>query len=328
MNNKAVSVRSKTVTLGAAAIMLVAGCSDGAQEASEEYPQEDIQVIIPYDAGGPTDAMGRAVADYLEEDLGVSVVAENRAGASGTIGMGELAASDPDGYTIGLLLKGPNVISPVVMDLPYEGNDIQAIGMIADTPTGLLVGPDSDIADMEDLLERATEGGETFSVATAGANAPSQIYVEELADEGVDVNPIPFDSSAEQLTAILGENVDVASLNFTEEIVAQVESGDLVPLAVAGPERLDYLPDMPTLPELGYEGLTHGSSFFALGAPAGTPEGVLEVLESSLESALQDPDVRSIVGERYIPDEFMNGEELQSYMDELTELYSDLLSEE
>src|SRR5699024_9217960 len=149
---------------------------------------------------------------------------------------------------------------------------------------------------------------------------------ERLADQGVNVTPVPFDSSAEQLTALRGGNVDVASLNFTEEIMSQVDSGDLVPLVLAGPERLDYLPDTPTLPELGYEDLIYGSSFFGMGVPSGTPPEVTEVLEGSLEAALEDPDVVEIVGQRYIADEFVDGEALQAYIDELTEVYSGVLA--
>lgn len=296
-------------------------------DSGTSYPEDDITLVIPYGAGGDSDVIGRSLAQYFQNELGVTVVPENRDGASGTIGMNYLANSEPDGYTIGLMLKGPNVLGPMVLDPGYGAEDIQPVGMIADVPTALVVTNESAFENIDDLLEAAEDNPSSVTVGTAGANAPTQITVERLAQgpNGVQFQPIPFNANSESTAALIGGNVDAISINLSKETLARIDSGEMRALAVSTPERLPYLPDVPTLRESGFEDVVYGSSFYGLGVPTGTPAPVVEKLENTLKSALNDEDVRTAIGENYIPEEFVGGEELQQRIEEMRAVYEPLM---
>ena len=309
--------------------LVATGCSGpGAQGGSaEDYPSEEIRLIIPYAAGGPTDISGRAVGAYLEENLGQPFVVENIPGASATVGIGELVASPPDGYTLAVATTSPLVLVPLLEDVGYDKDDVETIGVTIEGPAVLAVHTGSQFETAELFFEAAAANPGGLSVGLPGANTPQGVELMRLRDEyGIEVSPVPFEGNSEAVTALLGGNVDAFFLPVGEAEMTPIEEGEFRPLAVGPEERVEYLPDTPTLRELGYENLTLSTSVYGLVAPKGTPTEILSTLESTLEQALQDPEVREQINERYIPEEFIDGEGFRAVLDETWNTYEPLLS--
>lgn len=317
------------------AAALLAGCggddaepdtTDTADTAASDYPSESIRFLVPYGAGGPTDLTSRTVGTCLQEQLGETVVVENRPGGSGALAMQEIIAAPADGHTLSLVTAGTMVLTPLANDLDYTAEDITAIGVMSEVPSLLAVGEGSPYADAEAFFAEAESAPGALNVGVPGASTPQGIELQRLAAEyGVEVTVIPFDGNAEMTTALLGGNVDAVLINASQDVVSNVEAGAFEPIAVSSAKRLSWLPDTPTLAESGFPELTLSGSTFGLAGPAGLPEDVTDTLESTLEECLADPEVREQLGENYVPAEFVGAEGLTEVLVETQEVYEPIL---
>jgi tripartite-type tricarboxylate transporter receptor subunit TctC len=311
-------------------VALLAACGEeggnGGGGDAASYPTESIRLLVPYGAGGPTDLTTRTIGSCLEDELGETVVVENLPGGSGALATTELVGAEPDGHTLSLVTAGTMVLTPLANEVGYTKDDITPIGVMADVPSVLAVGQDSPYATAEDLFAAAESAPDTISLGVPGASTPQAIELQRLADEhGVEVTVIPFDGNAEMTTALLGGNVDGVLINASQDVVQNIESGAFVPLVASSEERLSWLPDTPTFTELGYDGLTLSGSTFGLAGPAGLPEDVVTVLEETLRGCLGQDEVRAQLGERYVPEDFVDGDGLAEVLDDTQEVYEPIL---
>jgi tripartite-type tricarboxylate transporter receptor subunit TctC len=316
--------------LTVAALVTACGGDDaartGAGGEAAAYPTDTIRMIVPYGAGGPTDLTTRTVGSCIEDELGQSVVVENLPGGSGALATTELVGAKADGYTLSLVTAGTTVLTPLANEVGYTKDDITPIGVMAEVPSVLAVGQDSQYASAEDLFAAAEAAPGTINIGVPGASTPQAIELQRLADEhGVEVTVIPFDGNAEMTTALLGGNVDGVLINASLDVVQNIDAGTFVPLVASSAERLSWLPDTPTFTELGYEGLTLSGSTFGLAGPADLPDEVVGTLEDTLEQCLSQDDVRAGIGEQYVPEEFRGAEELAEVLDETQEAYEPIL---
>ena len=317
------------VALVALATVLVS-CTGGggSAESAEDYPSDDVTLLVPYGAGGPTDLAARTVAQYYENEFDQTILVENLAGASGAQAMNELIASQPDGYTIAIIAAPATVVVPLIEDVGYTADDFSTVGVITEIPSVLAVRGDSDYETAEDFFAAAEENPGQLNVGTAGANTSQGLEMKRLAEEyGIELSLVPFEGNAAMTSALLGGNVDAVFINASEDVLANIEGGEFRPLAVSPPERVEYLSEVPTLKEVGYEELTNSVSIFGLAAPNGTPEEIVGKLESTLQEALQDEEVRSQLGEQYVPEEFVGSEEFRQRLNDIVEAYRPLLEE-
>jgi tripartite-type tricarboxylate transporter receptor subunit TctC len=298
----------------------------GGEAGGGEFPSDSMDIIVPYSAGGPTDLAARTVASYFEGAFDQTVVVENQPGASGSQATNSMLGEEADGHTLMVFTSGTSVITPLSEDVGYGPEDIAPVGIMTEIPSVLAVRADSEYETAEDFFTDAEENPGSLNVGTPGASTPQAIELQRLADEyGTEVTEVPFQGNAEMTTALLGANVDAILVNASEDITSQIDAGDFKPLAITFEERVEYLPETPTLAELGYEELTLGNSFFALGAPAGTPTEVLEELEATLERALREEETLETIGEEYVPGEFIGAEELSARMEELQDAYEPIV---
>jgi tripartite-type tricarboxylate transporter receptor subunit TctC len=312
----------------ATALLACTGGGAGSGESAEEYPSDDIRILVPYAAGGPTDLAARTIGSYYDNEFGQNVIVENLPGASGAQAMNELTSSQPDGYTIALIAAPATVVVPLVEDVGYTADDFSTVGVITIIPSVLAVRGDSEYETAEDFFAAAEENPGQLDVGTPGANTSQGLELRRLADEyEVEVSQIPFQGNAEMTSALLGGNVDAVFINASEDVLANIEGGDFRPLAVSPAERVEYLPDVPTLREVGFEELTYSTSLFGLGVPNDTPEEIIGKLESTMEEALQDEGVREQLGEDYVPEEFIGSEEFRERLDEIVEVYEPVAQE-
>ncbi len=308
----------------ALAVLASACAGGGSQESADEYPSDDITMVVAQPAGSSTDIQGRAVAQCYQEELGQTVVVENVEGASGALGTSEVVSSEPDGYTIGMSTASSLAQPALTEDVGYEIEDFATIGAVSEQAAILAVREDSEYETAEQFFEAAEENPGELRVSQGGATTPQGIELDRLNDlYDVELNSIPFDGAGESVNALAGGNVD-AVLTAGDPIVSRIEDGELRALAVGSEERVPYLPDTPTLVELGYEDLTLSSSTFGLIAPADTPPGITKKLETTLEGCLEEQGVREQIGERYIPEDFVGAEGYANLVDETYEAYEQL----
>jgi tripartite-type tricarboxylate transporter receptor subunit TctC len=331
-----VLVQSTRALLVLALAAAAAGCggedaadssaAGGGQEAVSDYPTESIRFLVPYAAGGPTDLTSRATGECLQQELGETVVVENLPGGSGALATTELKNAEPDGHTLGLITAGTTVLTPLANEVGYTKDDVTPIGIMAEVPSVLAVGERSPYADAEAFFAAAEAQPDGLTVGVPGASTPQGIELQRLADEhGVEVTVVPFNGNAEMTTALLGGNVDAVLINASADVVANIEAGSFVPLVASPAERLSWLPDTPTFEELGYDGLDLSGSTFGLAGPADLPGDVTTTLQDTLQTCLEDPQVRETLGERYVPEKFVDGEALQEVLDQTQEVYEPIL---
>jgi tripartite-type tricarboxylate transporter receptor subunit TctC len=321
--------RTWAAVLAAAAVLTVS-CSGGGRssESAGEYPSQEIRVLVPYTAGGPTDLAARTMGEQLERALGEPVIVENMPGAAGSLAMNELVASEPDGHTLTLVAAPSTVVTPMIQEVSYGPEDFVTIGVITEVPSVLAVAGDSEFADGASFVAAARQRPGELTVATPGATTSQAIELRRLASEyGVEVTVVPFNGNAELIQALLGGTVDALLVNVSKDIRAQFDAGEFRALAISPAERVDYLPGTPTLAELGFPGLTYSTSLFGLGAPAGTPPEIVARLEGAMRDGLADPGVRAQLDEAYVPDQFIGGAEFRARLDEIVTVYGPVAQE-
>ncbi len=319
------------VLAAASAVLLTACVAEGGGEgggAAEAYPAEDITLYVPYAPGGPTDLAARTVGDCLATDFGRTVVVENREGASGSLGMQAMIQGGADGYSLSLIAVPASATNPLQEDVGYTNDDYVPIAAVTEIPSVLAVGEGSRFADAGALFAEAEQNPGRVTVGVPGATTSQAMELRRLAGEyGVELSLVPFTGNAEMTTALLGGNVDAIFINASQDVLENIGAGSFVPLAISPEERVDYLPDVPTLAELGYPELTNSVSVFGLAAPAGTPEEVLQTLEDGVAACLEQPEVVEALGDQYVPDTFIGQEEFRARIDEIVEVYGPLLQE-
>ena len=275
----------------AAAVASTALCSMG---VGAQVLPKTLRIIVAYPAGGVSDVIARALGDKLAAQLGCTVVIENKAGASGTIGMDAVAKAAPDGATLGFSAISPLVLNPHLGRSPFDPlKDIAPVASVMYSPVLLLATPATGMRDLRSLLDDARARPGALRWATSGQASLGHIVLEQLrAAARVDITHIPYKGGGQQLNDALGGQFEVLSTNAGPTLTPHIPSGKLRPLAVGAPARLDSLPQVPTLAELGFKA-ANLSSRFGLFAPAATPAVLLERYNLEVNKALQAPELRA-----------------------------------
>lgn len=259
---------------------------------AQAYPAKPVRLIVGFTAGGASDIMGRAIAARLTEQMGQSVVVENRPGAASNIGSDHVAKSAPDGYTILLGTISLSVNPSLYPNLPFNPlTDLVPISQIASTPFMLVVHPSSPIKSVADLIAAAKAAKEPLQYATAGSGSGSHLFMEYFSSlAGIRMQSIPYKGTAPAMTDVVGGRVP---LTFDNVITTGPlsTSGKLRGLAVSTTTRASIAPDIPTMVEAGVPGFD-AQAWFGLFAPAGTPAAIVGRLESETIKALSDPKVQ------------------------------------
>jgi tripartite-type tricarboxylate transporter receptor subunit TctC len=274
------------------AIAMAAGVVTLAAASAQDYPSRPIKLVIAFPAGGPTDFVGRLLSDKLKEQLGQSVIIENKAGASGTLGADYVAKSEPDGYTLFLTTVGAVAITPNMRaDMPYDPvKDFAPITQVVRNTTVLVVRSDSPIGSAKELAALASAKPNAIPFASTGIGTTPHLALELFQSAaGVKFLHVPYRGAAPALTDLLGGQVQ-ALFADVPVLLAQIEAGKLKPLAAASDQRNPMLPQVPTLAELGYPD-TQSDNWYGLLAPARTPPQIIGKLNQAIARALADPEI-------------------------------------
>lgn len=307
-------------------LVLTSCGAGGTSESPEDFPSDTLTILVPFAPGGPTDSGTRAVAGYFEKELGQTVNVENIEGGSGAVATNELISSKPDGYTIGVIVPPATVAVPMIEDVGYSIDDFAPVANIIEIPSVLTVQADSPYGSAKALFKAAEQDPGSITVGTPGADASQAIELRRLnANYDPEVKVVPFEGNPQAVSNLLGGNLDATLLPASEDVLSQIEAGKFKPLAVTSGERADFLPDVPTLAELGYEDLTLSVSLIGFAVAEGTPQEVVDKLEATTREALEDPQVVEQIGKNYV--KFMTGEKLKQRMDRIRETYKPILAE-
>jgi tripartite-type tricarboxylate transporter receptor subunit TctC len=284
-------VRSTCMRLAAAsAVTLLSAASTQAQDA---FPNRPIKLIIPFGAGGNTDAIGRVTASYMEQALKISVVVENRPGAGGIIGTDAVVKATPDGYTLCVCGNGPITVAPWTEKLPYSPlKDLAPISLINTNALVLIVNTKVEAKTPAELVElsRKTPSGLNYSTVGAGGLVTFSAEIFRTQTKA-NLTAVPYRGGALATTAVVSGDVQLSFANMSDAM-GQLESKGVRPLAVTTAKRSEYLPDVPTLLETGLVSVPV-ESWNGLFAPAGTPQPIIDQLAKVMADMARSPEIRS-----------------------------------
>lgn len=258
--------------------------------AQAAFPDKPITIVVPTAAGGGNDAMARTIAQKLGPLLGQTVIIDNRAGANGALASEYVARASADGHTLMLGYIATHAMNPALQKLRYDPvADFEPIGLVGYSPTLMVANAASPIQDVKDLITQLKAKPDHYAYASAG-NGTAPHFAAELfkIKTGTDMLGVPYKGSAPAISDTIGGQTQIMFPSlFTA--VPHVKSGKLRALAVAGPKRVSKLPDVPTLKELGVDGVDV-TQWYALFAPAKTPKAVIDKINKALNEVLNDKD--------------------------------------
>jgi len=259
---------------------------------AQDFPSRPIRMVIAFPAGGPTDFVGRLLADKLKDTFG-QVIIENKPGANGAIGADAVAKSPPDGYTLFLSTVGAIAITPNMRtDLPYDTlRDFAPITLVVRNTTILVVRADSPVNSAKEFVAMAKAKNGDLPFATTGVGSTTHLATEMFATAGgFKYVHVPYRGAAPALTDLLGGQV-AAFFADAPVLMPQIAAGKVKPLGAASGQRNPMLPDVPTLAEAGYPD-TASDNWYGLLAPAKTPPAIIAKLHAAFVAAVNDPVVK------------------------------------
>lgn len=258
------------------------------QALAQAWPEKAITIVVPTAAGGANDAIARIIGQGLSAKLGQPVIVENRAGAGGAIASEYVAKAAPDGYTIMLGYIATHGINPALQKLKYDPvSDFEAVGMIAASPTVLVVNNNVPAKNAKELVQLIKAKPNTFNYASAGNGTAPHIAGELFRmSAGLEIQGIPYKGSA---PAVVDTIAGSTQLMFPSMFTAypQVKGGKLRALGIAGEKRSIVMPELPTLAEQGIANVNM-SQWYAMFAPAKTPKAVIDKLNREMNAILND----------------------------------------
>ncbi|GAA4196431.1 tripartite tricarboxylate transporter substrate binding protein [Microbacterium oryzae] len=310
--------------LAASALALTAcgGNISSGGGSEEEFPTGPITLTVGQAAGGSTDLIARAVAEGMSDELGVAVPVVNKPGANGALATEEVAGTKPDGYNLVLLNASLITITPLAVseNEAVSLDELTVLKGLSQDDYVLVASKDSGFTSLEDL-----KGAENLSYGTTGVGTGSQLAQAILfAEAGIEGTAVPFDSGSPALTAVMGNQVQVATIQLGEA-KPQIDAGTVVPLLTFSDERNEYLSDVPTATEEGYD--IPVAQYRAVAGPKDLPENVQEALVSGIDAALESDAYQQLNETNLLTPHEISGDEVVSEWTELADTYRTLVEE-
>ena len=261
------------------------------QARAQNYPSKPIRLVVPFAAGGTTDLMARIVAEPLGKLLGQTVVVDNKAGGGGVNGAAEIARAAPDGYTLGLATASSNATNPAINPkVPYSLKDFSPITNMAATPNVLAVNPAFPAKDFAGFLAELRRKPGQYDYASSGTGGIGHLQMELFKNlTQTFLVHIPYSGGGPALRDTVGGQVMIIFDNLPSAL-PHIKDKRLIAMAVATPERVADLPNIPTFKELGLEPVNR-PAFYGIYGPKGMPKDLVQKLNAALLKVLQDPAV-------------------------------------
>jgi len=261
-----------------------------AAAAQAAYPSRPVRIIVPFSPGSGTDLLARLAAERLGKSLGQPFVVDNKQGADGILGTDQIAKAVPDGYVLGFVPSSPIVMNPALFKLPFDPiKDLVPVANMANVGLVLGVQPSLPVNNVQELVAyaKANPGKLNYAAGSTFTHLAGELF---KVSTGTDIVSIPYKGTAPQVTAMLGNEVEVIFDPFLG--VQYMKSGRIRPLAVTSARRSGVLPDLPTLQEAGLKDYAV-ETWIALFAPAGTPKPIVDMLHAEMAKIIALPEVRA-----------------------------------
>jgi tripartite-type tricarboxylate transporter receptor subunit TctC len=276
----------KSLLAGFAALAIA--CTASAQN----YPTKPVTMIVPFSAGGPTDAVARLVAQSMQKTLGQTVLVENVGGAGGNLGNEKVAKAAPDGYTVLLMHIGISTSATLYRNLRYDAQkDLEPIGLVTTVPMTMISKKDFPPKDMKELIAYVKANKAKVSYANAGIGAASHLCgMLFMSAIETDLLTVPYKGTGPAMNDILGGQVDFMC-DQTTNTTSQIKGDKVKVYGVTSKQRVPSLPNVPTMEEAGFKGFEVGI-WHGMWAPKGTPKPIIDKLNAALNAALEDATVK------------------------------------
>jgi tripartite-type tricarboxylate transporter receptor subunit TctC len=274
---------------GFVAMVAVALAATQAVAADPNYPSKTITVVVPFAAGGPTDVVARLVGEHMSRTLGQQLIVENVGGAGGTTGMTRVATAEPDGYTIGIGNMGTQSAAPALYpNLKYDpATSFEQVGICNYTPQAIVSKKDNQSKDLKEFIAYLKENSTKLSYGHAGVGSISHVSGTLFNSQfGLKPALVAYRGTAPALNDLVGGQIDYM-VDQSLNVIPQIKGGTIKVYAIASPQRLESLPDVPTTKEAGVDFIF--SAWNAMVAPKGTPKEIVTKLSNALNKALDDP---------------------------------------
>ncbi len=280
-------MRKLTIPQGMFFILAIAAALSGPSCAQDQFPNQQIKIIVPFSAGGGTDITARLIGDHMRKTFNQAVVVDNRVGGSGMIGTNAVAKAAPDGYTL-LMASGEMAINPHLFpQIPYDTDkDLAPLSNAVKVPNVLTVNLDVPAKNIQELIAYAKANPGKLSYASSGIGNAQHLTGEMLNKAaGINVQHIPFKGASQQLADTAGKHVTYTFASIGASLPF-IQSGKLRPIAVTSLTRASVLPDVPAIAEYKPLSTFELVNFFGMYAPAGTPDAVMRKLNTAIVQAL------------------------------------------
>jgi tripartite-type tricarboxylate transporter receptor subunit TctC len=269
--------------------------ADGGDAAG--YPEQGIDIIVPFAEGGPTDTVTRLIAEPMAAELGGEIVVQNVEGAGGTVAAEQVANAEPDGYTVLMHHIGMSTAPTLYPDLAYDPlEDFEQIGLVTEVPMTIIGSPNFEPNTMEELVTYLEENIDSVNYAHAGVGAASQLcglLIEQAT--GLDLNEVPYDGTGPAMEDLLGDQVDFMC-DQTTNTAERILGDEVKAYAVTTAEPIEALPDVPTTADAGFPDI-EVTVWHGLYVPAETPQEIVDALNGALIVALGNEEVISRLGQ-------------------------------
>jgi tripartite-type tricarboxylate transporter receptor subunit TctC len=253
-----------------------------------EYPLRTIRMVIPFAPGGGSDVLGRVLAEKISGELGVSVIVENKPGASSIIGTEAVAKAAPDGYTI-LLTNSAITSNPTFFKLPFDTQSLVAITKVANAPQLLVANPGVPFKNLKELIAYAKANPGKVTIGTAGAGQISHLAAELLEkSSGTEMIMVHYKGSGGAFTDLIGGQINM-SFGTAPGLMQHIRNGKVIPIAVSSAQRMSALPNTPSIAEVlpGYD----INNWFGIFAPPQTPKPIVDRIYLAITKALANPEL-------------------------------------
>ena len=283
-------MRNRSTSL--AALLLASLFAASSPAAAQDYPKKQIELVVPFVAGGTTDNVARLIAQRFSESWGQTVIVNNRPGGGSTIGHAVVAKAPPDGHTL-LVTTISFAITAVMQKLPFDPiKDFAPISEFASLPLILVVHPSLPATSLKEFIAMAKSKAGGWDYASSGVGTSPHLAAEMFKSmAGVDLVHVPYKGNAEAMNAFLGGHIKIY-FALVPAVLQHIKAGSLRPIAVTTEQRLPYLPDVPTIAESGFPGYEI-SSWQGVFAPGGTPRDVVGKINGEVVRLLSVPEVRA-----------------------------------
>src|SRR5882724_11977300 len=296
------------------AIVLGAACLMSSAAFAQHYPTKPVKIIVPFPAGGVTDLAGRLIAQKLSEKLGQQFYIENVGGAGGNLGMAQVARAPGDGYTVLLSSSSVTVNPSLYAKMPFDAEkDLIPVTKAGGSPNSWLVNPSFPAKTMKEMIELFKKEPGKHSVGSPGAGTTPSLSIEQLKyDLKVSFVAVPFAGGGPMTQSLLGGHVPIVC-GAIGNSVALIKEGKIRALGITAKTRLETLPDIPTLDEMGIKD-QEAETMNGVFVPAGTPAEIVSLLQKEIAIIVKSPDIKARLLELGVVPEGSSPAEFAAYV--------------